>query len=505
MSPDDVVVEPIDPFELEEWNVVSFTDPRDQSVYDIIDGRVLIAFKNPPQLPQVDPNYFDVQRPPNDPYYAQPYPLLIGDPAVDAFIAAESLTVFSEWPAIKCMAVLLPPGQTVADAVANWPSEYPDLIEAVDPDALGGNCTDPNNPPNDDLFNDIWAENDQWAICENGGSPFHIRAQAAWRQPGGYGRLEVVVAVVDTGVDTEVLDLQYNSTPWGCWVGENLKQATVFSPRANGGGAPHRIDENRSEDNAREIGHGTCVAGIISARMDNDGNHVYSDGDDTAGIAYRNWYFPLAMKFKMGYATSTQVNAFYAVACVKGFYNPNVYGPGANVPSYNIEVMNCSFYMKGNSTAQRIVNDVGKYIVVVGAAGNNGSATNSDFPASHPRVMSVAAYDYIGHRSVWGDDSSNYAPDTDICAPGSDIVTCDMLGFNDYGKKLGYNVGQVNYYFKGTSAAAPHVAAVAALVISRWPSLTPTAAIQKITGSEVYDLSPPLRNYGRLNAGGAME
>lgn len=93
--------------EQDEWEIVSFTDPRDGTTYDIIDGRVLVAF------------YFPLDR-----------------PAADAFIAAKDLEVYSEWWEVAGVGVLLPAGVSVLDAVVDWPEQYPTLIESVDPDAV---------------------------------------------------------------------------------------------------------------------------------------------------------------------------------------------------------------------------------------------------------------------------------------------------------------------------------------------------------------------------------
>jgi hypothetical protein len=57
-------------------SVVPFTDPRSGLTYDVIDGRVIIAFKNPPHLPTMNPNYFDSPLPSNG-IYRQQFDLLV--------------------------------------------------------------------------------------------------------------------------------------------------------------------------------------------------------------------------------------------------------------------------------------------------------------------------------------------------------------------------------------------------------------------------------------------
>ena len=95
--------------EQDEWVIVPFTDPRDGTTYDIIDGRAIVAFRLP-----------------------------LDRPAADAFIAANDLEVYAEWWEVAGVGVLLPTGVGVLDAVTDWPQDYPELIESVDPDATVG-------------------------------------------------------------------------------------------------------------------------------------------------------------------------------------------------------------------------------------------------------------------------------------------------------------------------------------------------------------------------------
>ena len=74
------------------------------------------------------------------------------DPEVAAFLTAENLEVYSEWPAVGGMGVLLPTGGTVLDAVQNWPSEYSNLIACADPDAALECCDFTESMPNDDIY-----------------------------------------------------------------------------------------------------------------------------------------------------------------------------------------------------------------------------------------------------------------------------------------------------------------------------------------------------------------
>jgi len=93
--------------EEDEWVIRDFTDPRDGTTYEIIDGRALVAFFMPVDMD-----------------------------AAWQFVAKEQLDVLSEWWMIGAISVLLPAETSVEEAVGEWPDEYPDLIESVDPDAV---------------------------------------------------------------------------------------------------------------------------------------------------------------------------------------------------------------------------------------------------------------------------------------------------------------------------------------------------------------------------------
>ena len=95
--------------EEDEWVIREFTDPRDGTTYEIIDGRALVAFFLPVDMD-----------------------------AAWQFVAEENLDILSEWWMIGAISVLLPEETSVEEAVGEWPDEYPELIESVDPDRLVG-------------------------------------------------------------------------------------------------------------------------------------------------------------------------------------------------------------------------------------------------------------------------------------------------------------------------------------------------------------------------------
>lgn len=499
--------------EEDEWDIVSFTDPRDSSVYDIIDDRVIIAFKNPPELPEVDADYFEDALPSNDTYYTSvTYSAPSTDQDIADFIDDENLTVYAEWPEVGGMAALLPSGQTVSDAVANWPTEYSDIIEVVDADIVVD--ADSLSAPDDYLYNlelSPGAPNDDlitWHTNPNANGQ-HINVNDVWDyyETHGVALVNSAVAILDSGVQYANDDLQSLSTIKGCNTGDDMG-STTFLSRASSGGDPWDFLLDRNEDYARALGHGTTVCGVVSAEIDNDGGSSISE-KSTSGIVFNAHYFPIAIKAKGDYAwrcrfsESAIINAYSALGAVHGRYDKSaLYSAqlAATVPHYWIRVANCS-YGKENSTAvsKRHLDALSPYILFVGSAGNDGTNSYTGFPASHPNAIGVAAYSKSGAR--WS--SSNYETAVDIAAPGDSIVTCDMVGTNSSSDDLGYSTGSW-LSTSGTSLAAPCVSACALLVFTRNPTWSPSQVRSRILSTKVNLPSGDLQYVGKPDVYAAM-
>jgi subtilisin family serine protease len=98
------------------------------------------------------------------------------------------------------------------------------------------------------------------------------------------------------------------------------------------------------------------------------------------------------------------------------------------------------------------------------------------FPASDADVIAVGALLNNGQRKI----DSNYGPNLDVVAPGDGIYTTGMLGGTNTIIESGPN-GVYFSNFSATSAATPHVAGVAALVLSANNNLT-AAEVRSIIG-----------------------
>ena len=125
--------------------------------------------------------------------------------------------------------------------------------------------------------------------------------------------------------------------------------------------------------------------------------------------------------------------------------------------------------------------------VVVAAAGNLGAGFLA-YPASHPDVIAVGATDLNSLRAPY----SNWGPGLDLVAPGGDL-TQDANG-DSYGDGVlqeTFGSEGWGYYFNhGTSMAAPHVSAAAAILKSVAPSAGPES-IRRALAVSAADLGSP--------------
>lgn len=269
--------------------------------------------------------------------------------------------------------------------------------------------------------NDTFYEN-QW-------SAHRIQASLAWDM--GTGDPSVVVAVIDSGCDLTHPDLQYAAP------GVNLRTLS-------GDGSPR--------GGHRKKGHGTCCAGIIAARIDNN--------QGVAGIAGRCRILPLALDNWSPVEVATGL--VYAAdngARVISMSFGSVTGAGADIIDPTIEYA----YDRG--------------CVLCAASGNDNNATSNDHPARHPLVMACGGSSTDDNRKSpespdgdhrWG---ANYGPGLSVVAPCVGIPTTDIQGRPGYNREAGEE-GDYFMFFNGTSSATPHVAALAALCLSMDPRLT---------------------------------
>ena len=250
-----------------------------------------------------------------------------------------------------------------------------------------------------------------------------IGMKAAWDYPAG---APVTVAVIDTGIAFEKFGSGFRV--------EDLGESQFVKPWNFVEGNEHANDDH---------GHGTHVAGTI-AQLTNNGVGV-------AGVAPGVKLMPLKVLNASGYGTLSDIAAAIRYAADNG-----------------AQVINMSL---GGPFPSRILHKAIQYahekgVVIVCAAGNS-SRSGLSYPAAYPEAISVSAVRYDGHLTWY----SSYGRGLTIAAPGGDMrVDQNGDGLMDGVLQNTLNPqdrsAQGYFLFQGTSMAAPHVAAVAALLIS---------------------------------------
>ena len=329
-----------------------------------------------------------------------------------------------------------------------------------------------NNLPNDPQFTDQWSlEN----TGQRGGkSKADISAVQAWKKTKGSD--EVVVAVLDTGVDYTHPDLLNNIWTRPANVPKytdddlgELDDVHGYSAFQDDGDATDTSDP--MDDN----GHGTHCAGIIGA-----------EGDNNFGITGINWHVKIMpLKFMDANGSGSTKDAIEAINYVIDRKQHGV----------NVRIISASW---GSTMKSRALEDVIKKageegILFVAAAGNNGDDSDKrpHYPAGYklPNVMPVAALDRNDQLATF----SNYgAKSVFIAAPGKEILSTWLNGeFREA---------------SGTSMATPEVAGVAALVLSVNPKMTVKELYERLGNSvdKLDSLKGKVVTGGRLNAAKAV-
>jgi serine protease len=260
-----------------------------------------------------------------------------------------------------------------------------------------------------------------------------------------------------------------------------------------------------------ENGHGTHVAGTIGERTDN--------GIGVTGLAYGAKIMPVRVLDRYGGGDSVTITAGIRFAVKHG-----------------ADVINLSFEFDDGirqASASEIPDILAalryarRHDVVVVAAAGNQSRSKLAYPARYDTVLAVGAITENGCHASY----SNTGRPLDIVAPGggpddANDPTCDQS------KKTGRDIFQMTYHwagaeavpraagyrrfglprkFAGTSMAAPHASAAAALVIAsgvlgRHP--TPQIVEDRLKATAVDGGAPgfdSLYGYGRLDAGAATD
>ena len=300
----------------------------------------------------------------------------------------------------------------------------------------------------------------QWAI--NGSSIYGINIDKAWEMTTGNSN--VTVAILDTGIDINHRDLS-NSIYTNANEAMNGRDTdgngykddvhgwdfTTFQNSNNNG-------DSNVFDNAETDKHGTHVAGIIAAGINNY---------DGKGVAPSVKLLPVKI---LSDNDGTVFNA------IKGIEYAEMMGA---------KIANCSW---GSEHYSQFLYDAieNSDMLFVCAAGNDGSDVEKypTYPAAYEadNIISVGATDVNGNIASF----SNYGKGVDIAAPGKGIYS--TLPNNGFGS------------LDGTSMAAPYVAGAGALLLSVSDNLTAQELRDRILQTPTYVSS--LKN--KVNTSGIL-
>ncbi len=275
-----------------------------------------------------------------------------------------------------------------------------------------------------DATNDTYRSK-QWALTRFG-------AETAWKTSTGSG---VVVAVIDTGVQAGHADLS----------GHVLSGRDYVAPGTSAN------DEN---------GHGTHVAGIITA--------ISNNGRGIAGLAPKTKVLPVRVLDRSGVGDSANVakGIIWAV-------------------DHGAKVINLSLSSTQADSAGRaaVAYAISKNVVVVAAAGNDGCpflfGAPRSYPAAYDGVLGVGAISSGGAVASY----SSCGDWVDVVAPGSGIVSTMIP------KPQADLQCPANYCtLSGTSMASPYAAAAAALEIAKLGSKSKQATVRSLIQSTADDI-----------------
>jgi subtilisin family serine protease len=348
-------------------------------------------------------------------------------------------------PAIGVYSVRTAPGVSVVETLAMLRRNGD--IEAARPDYRAHLA---------DVPNDTYFQSYQYSLRNPGGTldlggliytmtaGADIKAVEAWDV--AKGDAEVVIAVLDTGVDMMHPDLA----------------AKIVSA-----GRDFANDDDEAID---DHWHGTHVAGIAAASTGN--------GAGVAGVAWNCRILPVKVVDANGDGYYSWIIDGIIWATDQGADVINL-SLGGEVPDIFLE------------DACQYAHDHG--VVIAAASGNDAGGVL--YPAAYDdTVLAVAASDYNDAIASF----ANFGPQVDVAAPGVWILGPAPLHY--------VGAGQPPYVFaSGTSAASPHVAGLAALIRSAKPDLTADEImmIVRYTADDINRTAFPGRDdhagYGRIN------
>lgn len=277
--------------------------------------------------------------------------------------------------------------------------EKRDDIKSAGLDDLRWLCDGPNDP--------YYQNGSQWGLKA-------IRCDKAWNIKRKMGL--TWITILDTGIDADHEDLK----------SANIHQWDI-------------IDDDGIANDITGTGHGTEMTGIVLARMNN--------GKGIAGIAGDAPNIEMIKIFDItGFTTVSLIIEAFEYALFRPQLPPSI-------------ILMCFGGNKLNKLERELCAEIAWVweILFIAAVGNDGLEYEILYPARNEGVVAVGAINedllLCRYPGNWGSNYNLSNKDVDLVAPGENIVTTSNTDVT----------GRKYEYVSGTSAAAAHVAGVAAL------------------------------------------
>ena len=316
--------------------------------------------------------------------------------------------------------------------------------------------------PSDSRFSELWGMHN---TGQTGGAPdADIDAPEAWEI--ATGSRAIIVAVTDTGVDYNHVDLRANI--WS----NSAEVANGIDDDGNG-----YVDDiygydfvNDDSDPMDDHSHGSHCSGTIGGVGDN--------GIGVAGVCWQTRIMAAKCFDASGSGPDSAILSAIEYSTMMG-----------------CNVMSASWGGGGYSQSTKdLIEAAGDQgIVFVAAAGNdygNDNDSNPHYPSSYD-LTNIIAVMSTDHNDVRSSFSNLGATSVDLGAPGSSIVS--TVPGNAYGTK------------SGTSMATPHVSGACALLLSVNPTLSMTELKEALLSTVDPTLSGQCLSGGRMNVAAALD